>query len=97
MILFSGTNIVTLAFYWTSAMVFLLMDYTQQPAFLMKYKMQQGKNTPPNTAKVIKVRTKIMFKKDIKYEKRFLVSLQSPIRIILLLKKIQNDLEKNKK
>jgi len=49
-----GTNIVTLAFYWTSAMMFLLMDYTQQPAFLMKYKMQQGKNTPPNTAKVIK-------------------------------------------
>merc|ERR1712241_1311810 len=56
-----GTNIVTLAFYWTSAMMFLLMDYTQQPAFLMKYKMQQGKNTPPNTAKVIKVFMQVNF------------------------------------
>merc|ERR1712209_209142 len=39
----------------------LLTDYTQQPAFLMKYKMQQGKNTPPNTAKVIKVFMQVNF------------------------------------
>jgi len=50
-----GTTFVTLAFYWSTAMAFMFMDYTQQPAFLMKYKIQQGKNTPPNTAKVIKV------------------------------------------
>ena len=33
----------------------MLMDYTQKPGFLMKYKIQEGKNTPPNTAKTIKV------------------------------------------
>ena len=84
MILFSGTNIVTLAFYWTSAMMFLLMDYTQQPAFLMKYKMQQGKNTPPNTAKVIKVSSDIMLGKDIKFDKPFILALESLITIITL-------------
>ena len=33
----------------------MLMDYTQKPAFLMKYKIQEGKNAPPDTAKLIKV------------------------------------------
>jgi hypothetical protein len=31
------------------------MDYTQQPSFLMKYKIQPGKNLPPDTKQVIKV------------------------------------------
>ena len=44
-----------MTFYWSTAAAFLFMDFTQRPAFLMKYKIQQGKNTPPNTAKVIKV------------------------------------------
>ena len=96
MILFSGTNIVTLAFYWTSAMMFLLMDYTQQPAFLMKYKMQQGKNTPPNTAKVIKVSSEMMLGKNITLNKPFLLSLQSPIIIITLKKKSRMILKKRK-
>ena len=52
---FLGTVAVTMSFYWTTALIFMLMDYTQRPAFLMKYKMQQGKNAPPDTAKVIKV------------------------------------------
>merc|ERR1711997_596759 len=50
-----GTVSVTMSFYWMTAMIFMLMDYTQRPKFLMKYKMQQGKNAPPDTAKVIKV------------------------------------------
>ena len=52
---FLGTVSVTMSFYWMTAMIFMLMDYTQRPKFLMKYKMQQGKNAPPDTAKVIKV------------------------------------------
>jgi hypothetical protein len=32
------------------------MDYTQRPAFLMKYKIQPGKNTPPDIKQVVKVR-----------------------------------------
>ena len=50
-----GTIFVSMTFYWSTALAFMFMDYTQRPAFLMKYKIQQGKNTPPNTAKVIKV------------------------------------------
>ena len=33
----------------------MLMDYTQKPGFLMKYKIQEGKNAPPDTKKTIKV------------------------------------------
>jgi len=56
-----GTIFVSMTFYWSTALAFLFMDYTQRPAFLMKYKIQQGKNTPPNTAKVIKVLMTVNF------------------------------------
>ena len=46
---------VTTFCYWLTAGLYMLMDYTQKPGFLMKYKIQEGKNTPPNTAKTIKV------------------------------------------
>ena len=46
---------MTVVFYWTSAFMFMLMDYSQKPAFLMKYKIQPGKNVPPDTKQVIKV------------------------------------------
>ena len=51
----SGTFLVTTSFYWASALIFMLIDYTQKPAFLMKYKIQPGKNIPPDTKQVIKV------------------------------------------
>ena len=50
-----GTVIVTTVVYWMTALTFVLMDFTQMPGFLMKYKIQPGKNAPPSTAKVIKV------------------------------------------
>ena len=53
----AGTTIITTAVYWSTALVFMLMDYTQMPSFLMKYKIQEGKNAPPPTGKVIKVCT----------------------------------------
>ena len=52
---FLGTFLVTTFFYWLSAAIFMVMDYTQMPSFLMKYKIQPGKNTPPPTSKVLKV------------------------------------------
>jgi hypothetical protein len=50
-----GTFTVTTVFYWVSAFTFMLIDYSQKPAFLMKYKIQPGKNVPPDTKQVIKV------------------------------------------
>jgi hypothetical protein len=41
--------------YWLTATFFMLLDYTQWPAFLYKYKIQVGKNAPPDTKKVIQV------------------------------------------
>ena len=50
-----GTTVVTTLSYWLTALIFMLMDYTQKPSFLMRYKIQPGKNAPPPTSKVIKV------------------------------------------
>ena len=52
---FLGTVLVTTFCYWFTAGVYMLMDYTQKPGFLMKYKIQEGKNAPPDTKKTIKV------------------------------------------
>ena len=50
-----GTLIVTSGFYWISAGLYAIMDYTQKPAFFMKYKIQPTKNIPPDTKRVLKV------------------------------------------
>jgi len=50
-----GTTIFTSAVYWLTALIFMLMDFTQFPSFLMKYKIQPGKNAPPDAKKVMKV------------------------------------------
>ena len=55
-----GTVIVTSGFYWISAGLYAIMDYTQKPAFFMKYKIQPTKNIPPDTKRVLKVTSKGM-------------------------------------
>ena len=35
--------------------LYALLDYFQAPQFLMKYKIQRGKNAPPDTKKLMKV------------------------------------------
>ena len=35
--------------------LYALLDYFQAPQFLMKYKIQSGKNAPPDTKKLMKV------------------------------------------
>jgi methylsterol monooxygenase len=46
--------VTTIAF-WVPGFFFLFLDYTQKPDFLMKYKVQPGKNQPPDSKKVFKV------------------------------------------
>ena len=52
---FAGTFVITTINYWFFGLAFLLLDYTQFPKFLMKYKVQPGKNEPPDNKKVFKV------------------------------------------
>ena len=46
---------VVFAVYWTTTFFFLILDFTQAPRFLYKYKTQPGMNEPPNMRNVIKV------------------------------------------
>ena len=47
---------MTLVAYVIGAVFFLALDYAQWPHFLYKYKINPGKNAPPEMWKVIKVR-----------------------------------------
>ena len=50
-----GTLVTIATTMITTASIYAYMDYTQSPKFLMKYKVQTGKNTPPDTKKMMKV------------------------------------------
>ena len=50
-----GSLLVTSGFYWLSAGIYAIMDFTQKPAFLMKYKIQQDKNVPVDPKRFLKV------------------------------------------
>ena len=41
--------------YWITSLLFLMLDFTQAPRFLYKYKTQPGMNEPPIVKNVIKV------------------------------------------
>ena len=59
-----GSLIVSTTFYWSSAGLYALMDFTQMPKFLMKYKIQADKNVPVDPKRFLKVNTvtsKMMF------------------------------------
>ena len=47
---------VTLVAYVLGTVFFMALDYAQWPHFLYKYKINPGKNAPPEKTKVIKVR-----------------------------------------
>ena len=47
---------VTLVAYVLGSVFFMALDYAQWPQFLYKYKINPGKNAPPEKKKVIKVR-----------------------------------------
>ena len=50
-----GSLLVSTIFYWMSAGIYAIMDFTQRPKFLMKYKIQPDKNVPLDTKKFMKV------------------------------------------
>jgi len=56
-----GTLVTIATTMITTASIYAYMDYTQSPKFLMKYKVQTGKNTPPDTKKMMKVIVVVAF------------------------------------
>ena len=50
-----GTFLVEYSAYWLTASLYFVLDFTQWPKFLQKYKTQPGTNEPPNTKKFLKV------------------------------------------
>ena len=52
-----GSLLVTSGFYWLSAGIYAIMDFTQKPVFLMKYKIQPDKNVPVDPKRFLKVKS----------------------------------------
>ncbi|XP_059622725.1 fatty acid hydroxylase domain-containing protein 2-like [Phlebotomus argentipes] len=51
----------TFVLYWTVGGLYLLMDITEKPAFLRKYKIQPGTNEPMNREKLTKLLKTVLF------------------------------------
>lgn len=56
-----GTVVMIAVTMAVTAGIYAIMDYTQCPKFMMKYKVQTGKNVPPNTKKMMKVLAVVIF------------------------------------
>jgi methylsterol monooxygenase len=50
----SGTTIVTLAVYWIIGGMYTIMDITNKPAALRRYKIQPGTNEPVDPKRLMK-------------------------------------------
>ena len=51
-----GTFLTEYLTYWLVASLYMVLDFTQRPKFLHKYKTQPGTNEPPNMRKFVKAR-----------------------------------------
>ena len=51
-----GTFLSEYLTYWLVASLYMVLDFTQRPKFLHKYKTQPGTNEPPNMRKFVKAR-----------------------------------------
>jgi len=56
-----GTFVVSLTVYWVIGIIYTLIDITGQPAALLKYKMQPGKNEPLERWRLTKVVLIVLF------------------------------------
>lgn len=51
-----GTTILTFCVYWMFGGIYTILDITNKPAILRKYKIQPGTNEPVDTKRLLKVR-----------------------------------------
>lgn len=52
---FTASNVVTLTVYWLFGAVYTILDFTNKPAALRRYKIQPGTNEPVDKQRLLKV------------------------------------------
>nr|CAD7453578.1 unnamed protein product [Timema tahoe] len=57
----AGTTALTMCVYWTFGGIYTLLDVTNKPAALRRYKIQPGTNEPVDTARLLKVIGWVLF------------------------------------
>lgn len=50
-----GSTILTITVYWLFGGIYTLLDITNKPSALRRYKIQPGTNEPVNTSRLLKV------------------------------------------
>ncbi|XP_059486206.1 fatty acid hydroxylase domain-containing protein 2-like isoform X1 [Neocloeon triangulifer] len=56
-----GTTFLTMAVYWLVGGLYTLLDVTNRPSCLRKYKIQPGTNEPVETTRLLKVLSQVLF------------------------------------
>lgn len=62
-----ATFLVEYFVYWFGALLYSILDFTQKPKFLQKYKTQPGTNGPPNLKKVFKLLLFVHFNQGLNF------------------------------
>jgi hypothetical protein len=69
----SGTSIIVFAVYWILGGIYTIIDITNKPAALGRYKVQPGTNEPVDSKRLMKVRTECVYLKHIYLNTNILV------------------------
>lgn len=56
-----GTNIITFGLYWGVGLIYILMDLTNRPSWLRKYKVQPGQNEPVDSQRLKLAIVRVIF------------------------------------
>ena len=74
----SGTSIYTFAVYWIIGGMYTIMDVTNKPAVLRRYKIQAGTNEPVETKRLMKASNECLFLRHI-----YIISGEMPTEIFV--------------
>lgn len=61
LIIVSGSLVLTFVVYWVFGGIYTLLDMTNRPAALRRYKIQPGTNEPVDNKELIKVIVQVVF------------------------------------
>jgi hypothetical protein len=76
----SGTSILIIAVYWIFGGIYTLLDITNKPAVLRRYKIQPGTNEPVDSKRLMKASIHCFYIRPFFYFKTNVISVKTSAR-----------------
>ena len=76
----SGTSILMIAVYWIFGGIYTLLDITNKPAVLRRYKNQPGTNKPVDSKRLMKASIHYFYIRHFLYFKTNVISVKTSAR-----------------